>query len=437
LQLPPEERVFWKSKLEKALSSWLRDGGSLQQKLPRGDDRARTEGEARLVCAAIDKALSVSPIEQYKEPSYNLHAAIALFQSVETDEAAALLRKQGLPRLRALIRRYFEHHDVDADTIVFVAKILALYNDPADVELVLRLARDSECESRYLWSMIFKEFVTRGSNVDRVVAGLRHPLPRGYCGIAFLDFCNQAAIAGSLANHPFDAPEGYTLLHGWLASADETRFSYAISTTAALPFLESARAAELAAVAARHPDVNVQMESAWADAKLGRDAGLERLISFARDPLHAHRAVRYLEDLGHAGLVPEQARTPDARALAEMAQWLAHPNELGRAPDAVSIADTRELYWPPTNDQRQLWVIRYVHRDGDSGRIEDFGLVGSTTWAMMSEESRVGDPLDVYAIHCCWELEANDDPRAPPERSVAAGRRILAERNPEFRLREV
>ena len=98
------------------------------------------------------------------------------------------------------------------------------------------------------------------------------------------------------------------------------------------------------------------MEGAWADAKIGRDAGLERLIAFACTPLHAHRAVRYLEDHGHAGLVPEQSRTPDARALAEMGQWRAHPSELGRAPDAVSIADTRELYWPPTNDQRQLWV---------------------------------------------------------------------------------
>ena len=192
---------------------------------PAGDDRPRTEGEARLVCAAADKALSVSPIEQYQEPSYNLHAAIALFQSVETDKAAALLRKQGLPRLRALICRYFEHHDVDADAIVFAAKILALYDGPDDVELVLRLARDPECENRYLGSVIFKEFATRGSNVERVVAGLRHPLPRGNCGVAFLDFCNHAAIAGSLANHPFGSPEGYTRLHGWLTSADEARFS--------------------------------------------------------------------------------------------------------------------------------------------------------------------------------------------------------------------
>jgi hypothetical protein len=116
-----------------------------------------------------------------------------------------------------------------------------------------------------------------------------------------------------------------------------------------------------------------------------------------------------------------------------MAQWLAHPNELGQPPEAVSVADTRELFWPPTNDRRRLWVIRYAHRS-DGELAEGYGLVGSTTWAMFGE-SQVRDPMDVYAIHCCWELQANEDPRAPSERSPAAGRRILAERNPEFRLR--
>ena len=34
-------------------------------------------------------------------------------------------------------------------------------------------------------------------------------------------------------------------------------------------------------------------------------------------------------------------------------------------------------------------------------------------------------PEDAYALHCCWDLEANDDVRAPEERTIAAGRAIL------------
>jgi len=64
-----------------------------------------------------------------------------------------------------------------------------------------------------------------------------------------------------------------------------------------------------------------------------------------------------------------------------------------------------------------------------------FGLTGSTTWAMFGENDAATRALDVYAIHCCWELESNEDPRAPGERSAAAG--LLAEDNPEFRLKGV
>jgi hypothetical protein len=56
---------------------------------------------------------------------------------------------------------------------------------------------------------------------------------------------------------------------------------------------------------------------------------------------------------------------------------------------------------------------------------------------MSGETSLTVAALDVYAIHCCWDLEANNDSRAPGERSAAAGRRLLAEHNPDFRLQSV
>jgi hypothetical protein len=429
--------VFWKSKLEKTLSAWLKDGGSLSDKLPRGNDEVKSDAEARLACKVLKQALDVTPIEPYSEASYNLHAAIALFQSVETDDAAARLRAQGLPQLRSLVRRYLQEHHLEASLIVFVAKILAIYGEPDDVSLIVQLARDPQAEDGYLWSTVFHALANHDENAGRAVDGLRSPLPQRFCGIAFLDFCNRLAIAGSKAGHPFNSQEGRTRLKGWLSSVDPDERSYAVSATAALPFLDEGTAAELAAAAATHVDVNVRIEGAWAEAKRGADAGLERLAGYACDPGYASRAIRYLEELGHIDRVPEQAKTPEARALAEMAEWLAHPNELGSPPEEVSVADTRELFWPPTNDRRQLWVIRYKHRDAEGTLRESYGLVGSTTWAMMSEESRVTDPMEIYALHCCWELEMNGDPKAPSERSVAAGRRILAQRNPEFRLGSV
>ncbi len=41
------------------------------------------------------------------------------------------------------------------------------------------------------------------------------------------------------------------------------------------------------------------------------------------------------------------------------------------------------------------------------------GMVGSTTWAMFEITKPTMKPEEIYGIHCCWELQAEEDPRAP------------------------
>jgi hypothetical protein len=407
----------------------------MSDRLRECNDPVKSAAEAKLVCAALDKALSATPIEKFTTASYNLSTAISLFQHAEDESAIAFLREHGLPRLRSMIRGDAVKRIADAGMVLFVAKILALYGTPGDYRLIVQIARDPQYETEYLWSSVFNAIVERGTDVAALLEGLRNPLPAASCGIAFLDFCNRASMDGKIVSHPFDSEEGRARLHEWLSQSDKSTFDYAISATAALPFVSADKARQLVEIAARHPDARVRLESAWAIAKIGEPDGLEQLADFASNPVHAHTAIRYLEELGHPGRVPEAARSPEARALAEMAHWLAHPNELGEPPESVAIADARELYWPPTNDRRRLWVIRFAHMS-DGQPVEDYGLVGSITWAMFGD-SRPQHPMEVYALHCCWELQTNDDPRAPSERSVAAGRRILGDYNPEMQLRSV
>ena len=59
-------------------------------------------------------------------------------------------------------------------------------------------------------------------------------------------------------------------------------------------------------------------------------------------------------------------------------------------------------------------------------------MVGSDTFALFGEDTAGLSPEDIYGLHCCWELEMNEDPRAPEERTPEAGRRILAEHNSGF-----
>jgi hypothetical protein len=180
------------------------------------------------------------------------------------------------------------------------------------------------------------------------------------------------------------------------------------------------------------------MEGAWASAKLGSSAGLKFLCRFCLDPNYSTTACNYLRELGKQDEIPAQANEPDFQAMAEMCSWLAHPQEFGRPPDSIVLADSREIFWPPTDDHRWVWLFkyRYESRSADDGEEpelnEGYGMVGSTTFALFGEATADLAPEDVYALHCCWEFEMNDDRRAPPERTVEAGRKLLAAENDGF-----
>lgn len=431
--------MFWNRKKDLAsrLSGWLKSGGSLQDALGRDPNEVRTEREAELVCRALDRALSVTPIEPYQESRHNLHSAVALFQNVADRPAAEYLLGKGLPRLRALIRRLREDGDKHADIMMLSIKVLSIYGCVQDVELIAALARNPAFDGDWMWSIVFRSAGHRDDFALALVAALRDPLPDKFCRIAFLDFSQHLANAGKLPAHPFDNPQGHAALRAWLTSTNADELSYAISAVANLPFIEPAVRDELLAIALGHTDRRLRIEAAWAQTKSGDERGLDTLAELAKDPGISQMAVNYLRELKSEDRIPDESKDPNFLALAAMADWLAHPNEFGRPPDEISIADSRELYWPPTGDRRRLWVIRYGYQ-GDGKWDRGFGLTGSTTWAMLGDEADAAmPPLDVYAIHCCWELEANEDSRAPAERSVAAGRRLLAKHNAEFRLQSI
>ncbi|HET9446859.1 MAG TPA: hypothetical protein VFO35_11395, partial [Steroidobacteraceae bacterium] len=115
---------------------------------------------------------------------------------------------------------------------------------------------------------------------------------------------------------------------------------------------------------------------------------------------------------------------------AEMSQWLAHPNEMGRAPDELTLVDSRELNWPPCGDRRWLWVFRYRYVKGDDGPDEGYCMTGSVTWAMFGQNTLDLTVEDVYGLHCAWELMQCESSEAPKEMDPAAGREILRRYNP-------
>lgn len=426
--------MFGKSSLAKCLDKWTKQGGDLRDTLGSNRDQpVKSKAEANAICAALD-AIRAEPDRLGGDIICSpLHTLAAFFQQVETGEALEVLKQDGLPRLRTWVRDLLDGRDVKADDVMFIMKILAMYRQREDVDLIAQAARKPIKADGFMWSVVLGQFDGEHPYSAEMIDALRNPLPTEFILVTYLDMANGLAIAEKLHQHPFDSRSGRKHLEAWLRDTNEENFSYAHSATAALPFIDQSAREGLLQAASNHPDPSVRMEAAWAHAKSGDRAGLERLSDLCLDPRHSHTAQQYLEELGHLDRIPEDARQPEFQAIAEMANWLAHPNEFGRPPDSIELFDTRELFWPPTNDQRRLSLVKYSYNDEEGGEPDrGVGMVGSVTFALFGEATADLSPEDIYGLHCCWELEMNDASRAPKKRTAKAGREILGQHNDGF-----
>lgn len=353
---------------------------------------------------------------------------VRLFQSVTSVEAYRHLALKGIP---LLIEAYDAHlsgpGECESD-LLFALKIFARYGTEEGLERVINAAFSVALQDGYLWAVIFEQLGDSDPLIPSLIRRLTDPLPDGFVCIALLDWVNRLAREKVISVHPFNTKDGIAHLRAWLTSSDEDQFSSAHAAAAALPFISDPPRSELLALAMDHPDIGVQMEGAWASAFLGSESGIKFLGRLCLDRNLAIRARTYLCELKRLDAIPEGANDPDFVAMAEMCDWLAHPQEFGLPPDEIELYDSRELFWPPTNDWRPVWLFkyRYVADGDDQSESVGVGMTGSVTFSLIDEASPDLPPEDIYALHCCWELETNDDPRAPAERSIEAGRALIA-----------
>ncbi|MCS7046606.1 MAG: hypothetical protein NZO58_09645, partial [Gemmataceae bacterium] len=404
----------WFSKrtpLQLALERGLTDGADLGGEIKRlGDFTIASRADAEAVCEALEKVKDrPKPATALFAPAHDL---IALFQRVDGPEckAYAVFEQRGLPVLAEIVRTALAApEEADRDSVLMALKLLALFQTEEGTDCVLAALRKPLYPDAHLWAAILNTYGPDHAQVDRLFTALGEKLPSGFAAVALLDAANGAKIGGAEdVVHPFDSNEGVARLEQYLTDDNPDHFSYAVSAAAALPFITLPQRDSLLALALDHADPNVQLEGAWAAARLGRDAGLRCLARYCLDFRHAARAMEYLRELERDDLIPPEATAPDAAALAEFAQWLAHPQELGRPPDELEIIDRRTLDWPVAGKRRQFWLIRFraAARSSNGHDVVGVGLVGSTTSCLFDYQMHLRPPEDCYAIHCAWELES-------------------------------
>jgi len=411
--------------LQSAFTRGLAEGGDLCEELSRlGNFEISSVNEAEALTRGLAEYVKRDANSDFATAAFP--ELVRLFQSVTSAEAYRHLALKGIPLLiEAYDARLMDPGECDSD-LMFALKILARFGTEDGLDRVVSAAYSFSFQDGYLWSVIFEQLGDSDPLIPSLLQRLSEPLPDGFVCVALLDWVNRLCREGVISVHPFNSRDGIDKLRGWLTSSDEDEFSSAHAAAAALPFLSDPPRSELLALAMDHPDVGVQMEAAWAAGRLGSDAGIKFLARLCLDRNLALTARTYLRELHRMDAVPDPGNDPDFLATAELCDWLAHPQEYGRPPDEIELLDHREMYWPPTNDWRPLWLFRYVYR-AHAGEPESdgVGMTGSITFSLIDETSPGMPPDDIYALHCCWEMEVNEDPRAPTERSVEAGRALI------------
>jgi hypothetical protein len=396
-----------RSTLQLALERGLRAGGDLRKELNSlGEIAITSKADAQAICKALERYGDGDP-ELGNHSSF--HSLVGLFQDVEDTECDAypVMRIEGIRTLVRIVQTALKKlSKFDESDVLFALKILAMYGTRDGTDLVIRAARLPLRPESYMWSVILGQYTANHPESDRLFRKLSDPMPEAFIAVSLLDAANTAAREGANYPHCFDTPAGVAQLEHWLADRDEEHFSYAVSATAALPFITRPELNSLLALAFDHLSPDVQMEAAWAAGKLGRESGIQWLVRACLDVNISSKAKQYLTELDREDAIPAAANDPTFQARSEFAQWLAHPNELGKTPDEVEVYDHRVLAWPPERERIPLWLLKYRVRDESGLQPDqvDVGLFGSVLFCLFSYKIGQRPPEDGYAIHCYWEM---------------------------------
>lgn len=423
------------SRLEQALERGLAPGGKLSDELGTlGDYPLETVADALAVVDALRRyaeQLKLAPLSGGGDCNCSpLHPLASLFQDAETDEAYLVLETQGLPLLLEIFDQLLPSAIAEeGEDLIFVLKIFVIYRYEPGLQRIVTALRQPLDHDLFVWGVLFETVHDEHPDRQLICNQLRDPLPTGFAGVAYLDLVTRLAGHGEAQPHPFDTPRGFELLRQWAQSARPEESSYAQSVAQAIPYLIRPERDEILQVLLNHEDQLVVVDAAAAAAKLGQEQGFQKLTQLCTDASVSYFACLHLRERGREELIPESARNPHFQAVAEFCAWLTLPDAYGEIPDEVEIFDHRVAAWAPTNDIRPLWLIKYTYA-ADPDDPDDFpetgvGLVGSETGVLFDETTPDHTPEEIYAMHCCWELQQLGDERAPDEMSIESGTRLL------------
>jgi hypothetical protein len=290
-----------------------------------------------------------------------------------------------------------------------IVRALAWQGTKSDASMVATAVISGFAQEEHdSWSDVFKAIYSDDEGYPDLMRKLGESPPTSGVGAALVERANRAYLDDEWeGKHPYDSPAGAKVLADWLKppTGEDSPEVPAFSAALALAFCSEDTRSGLIEAAMTHPDIDVQFEGAWADAKNGGNSGLNYLKEKCKDLTHSVTAKSYLREIELGNEIPKSAEEPEFAATATMIDWLKHPNELGSPPANIEVFDNRELFWPPSEKRQPVWLFTFTYFTGEE-REETigYGMVGGSTWSSFIEYESPPTPAELYVHHCRLEL---------------------------------
>ena len=374
-----------------------RDWAFEQLRPLRGEPlQARSREDARAVVEAFAWR---SPTAKRRRPR-PVHALLGLVLRPGSKEAADFFREAATP---AIVEAW---PTLESDERGVALKVLVLFGTREALRFFAACLLEEDGAHELAVIAALNEVDPQTALLDELLPALEPVLDSpGSSAVAVLELANRLADEERLATHPAGAR--LERLGAWIRSREPSELRFALAAVHALAHLDGRPASALRKEALFHPSPEVRLQAIHARCRQDEPGAELELARAVLDPRVSKRARELLEMLGKSHLVPAAASDPEFLARSELMAWLAHPMEFGRPPQRMELWDRRLLRWPPTEDERELFLYRYTYVDAPGGPETGVGLVGSIT-VSLSGDARPdpeGSPEEALAVHCAWELQ--------------------------------
>lgn len=430
------------NKLIKVLEDWIQNPEEDLDNILSENDLSFSYFKDIRVCELIDEGLQLLcdlPKERFNEQiGENISELINFFYTSNSSETDDYLNDNSISKMIVLLDRLKET-PIQIDSYepfkleMEILKLFSKYFNKSSFYKLVTYIKEDFLADNYQWDNIFRNISENDSKSEFVLTELKDFIPKDFAGVTYLDLCNRRGIANDDFKHPYDSDKGFEWINKLITTnkTNSKNESYIVSVITSLPFLSSAYRTEIISQVEMIPSMKIQIELAWAGAKLGDEAHIEKLVNYAKDYRVSNKAVYYLNELELSDRIPEEIEEPDFKALEEMCTWLSHPNEYGGFPDEAEIVYKKELFWPYLKDFETMYIIKYTYKNYKNSNKDNVnvGVVGSTTFSLIPFEVGNVDikelkPEEIFGIYALWEQEALqvlwEEDKSKPDIQMAA-----------------